>query len=111
MQAQVGRTLEVLVSHGEGRKDTGDRLTGRARDNRLVHLAGAPGVRPGDVVETVATKAGPHYLVADGALLSHRRTAAGDAWQEGRTPSTPGVSLGMPGLGVPAPLAPAPACG
>jgi tRNA-2-methylthio-N6-dimethylallyladenosine synthase len=111
MQAQVGRTLEVLVSQGEGRKDTADRRTGRARDNRLVHLAGAPGVRPGDVVETVVTRAGPHYLVADGALLSHRRTAAGDAWAGGRTPSTPGVSLGMPGIGVPAPLPAAPACG
>ena len=111
MQAQVGRTAEVLVSAGEGRKDTGDRLTGRARDNRLVHLAGAPGVRPGDVVETVVSKAGPHYLVADGALLSHRRTAAGDAWEAGRTPSTPGVNLGMPGIGAPAALAPATACG
>ncbi|TBR16495.1 MAG: MiaB/RimO family radical SAM methylthiotransferase, partial [Chitinophagaceae bacterium] len=111
MQSQVGRTVEVLVSSGEGRKDTGDRLTGRARDNRLVHLAGAAGVRPGDVVETVVTRAGPHYLVADGALLSHRRTAAGDATEAGRTPSTPGVSLGMPSIGLPAPLPAAPACG
>ena len=111
MSAQVGRPVEVLVSSGEGRKDTGDRLTGRARDNRLVHLAAAPGVRPGDVVATVATKAGPHYLVADGALLSHRRTRAGDAWEAGRTPSTPGVSLGMPTIGAPAPLPAGAACG
>ncbi|MCY7364460.1 MAG: MiaB/RimO family radical SAM methylthiotransferase, partial [Frankiaceae bacterium] len=111
MQAQVGRAVEVLVSAGEGRKDTGDRLTGRARDNRLVHLAGAPGVRPGDVVETVISKAGPHYLVADGALLSHRRTTAGDGWEAGRTPSTPGVDLGMPGIGAPPVLAPVSACG
>ena len=111
MQAQVGRPLEVLVSSGEGRKDTPGRLTGRARDNRLVHLAPAPGVRPGDVVETVATTAGPHYLVADGGLRSARRTRAGDAWEAGRTPSTPGVSLGMPSFGAPAPLPAAPACG
>ena len=111
MSAQVGRTVEVLVSQGEGRKDTGDRLTGRARDNRLVHLAGAAGVRPGDLVETVVTRAGPHYLVADGAPLSHRRTPAGDAWEAGRTPSTPGVSLGMPGIGMPAPLPPVAVCG
>jgi tRNA-2-methylthio-N6-dimethylallyladenosine synthase len=114
MSAQVGRSVEVLVSSGEGRKDTGDRLTGRARDNRLVHLAGAAGVRPGDLVETVVTRAGPHYLVADGAPLAHRRTAAGDAWEGGRAPSTPGsspgVSLGMPGLGAPAPVA-VPTCG
>ena len=103
MSAQVGRTVEVLVSAGEGRKDTDGRLSGRARDHRLVHLAAAPGVRPGDVVETVVTRAGPHYLVADGALLSHRRTPAGDAWEAGRRPVTPGVSLGMPTIGVPAP--------
>ena len=115
MRSQVGRTLEVLVSTGEGRKDTADRLTGRARDNRLVHLAGAPGVRPGDVVTTVVTGAGPHYLLADGPLLSHRRTAAGDAAEAGRTPVTPGArpatSLGMPAVGVPAPPAPVAVCG
>ncbi len=119
MQEQVGRTVEVLVSAGEGRKDTGQRLTGRARDNRLVHLAGAPGVRPGDVVTTVVTRGAPHYLLAEGPLLSHRRTPAGDAWEAGRLPVTPGtgpgagpgVSLGMPTVGVPAPLAPVTACG
>jgi tRNA-2-methylthio-N6-dimethylallyladenosine synthase len=116
MQSQVGRTVEVLVSQGEGRKDSADRRTGRARDNRLVHLAAAPGVRPGDVVETVVTGAGPHYLLADGPVLVHRRTAAGDAWEAGRTPATggptaSGVSLGMPTVGVPAPLPSAPACG
>ncbi len=104
MRAQVGRTVEVLVSAGEGRKDGPGSLTGRARDNRLVHLAAAEGVRPGDVVETVVTKAGPHYLLADGPLLGHRRTAAGDASGAGRTPSTPGVLLGLPTVGVPAPL-------
>ena len=111
MTAQVGRTVEVLVSAGEGRKDTGDRLTGRARDNRLVHLPGVPGVRPGDVVTTVVTRGAPHYLLADGPVLSQRRTAAGDAWQAGRLPVTPGVSLPMPGFGVPQPLAPVTACG
>ena len=102
MQEQVGRTVEVLISAGEGRKDVAGRLTGRARDNRLVHLAGAVGVRPGDVVETVITRGAPHYLLAEGPLLAHRRTAAGDAFEGGRRPSTPGVSLGLPGIGVPA---------
>ncbi len=111
MTAQVGRTVEVLLSAGEGRKDSGDRLTGRARDNRLVHLPGAAGVRPGDVVQTVVTRGAPHYLLAEGPLLSHRRTAAGDAWEAGRLPVTPGVSLGMPSIGLPPPLAPVPACG
>ncbi len=108
MQAQVGRSVEVLVSQGEGRKDAAGRLTGRARDNRLVHLAAAAGVRPGDVVETVVTRAGPHYLVAEGPLLSHRRTAAGDASAAGRRPVTTGVSLGMPSVGAPPPPAAAP---
>jgi tRNA-2-methylthio-N6-dimethylallyladenosine synthase len=111
MLAQVGRTVEVLVSRGEGRKDTEAQMTGRARDNRLVHLPRVDGVRPGDVVETVVTGAAPHYLRADGPLLSHRRTRAGDASEAGRTPTTPGVSLGMPGIGAPPPLEAAPACG
>jgi tRNA-2-methylthio-N6-dimethylallyladenosine synthase len=39
----VGETVEVLVAVGEGRKDehTG-RMSGRARDGRLVHFATAP---------------------------------------------------------------------
>ena len=101
MGEQVGRTVEVLVHEGRARHG---RLDGRARDNRLVHLGAAEGVRPGDVVTAVVTGAGPHYLLADGALLSHRRTPAGDAWEQGRTPSTPGTALGMPGIGVPAPV-------
>jgi tRNA-2-methylthio-N6-dimethylallyladenosine synthase len=63
---------------------------------------GAAGVRPGDVVETVVTQAKPHFLVADGALLTHRRTRAGDASEAGTRPSTPGILLGMPQIGAPA---------
>ena len=101
--AQVGRTVELLVAAGEGSKDarTG-RLSGRARDGRLVHFTAARGVRPGDVVETVVTQAAPHHLVADGPLLSHRRTRAGDAHEAGTRPTTPGVLLGMPRIGAPA---------
>ncbi|TXQ40994.1 tRNA (N6-isopentenyl adenosine(37)-C2)-methylthiotransferase MiaB, partial [Escherichia coli] len=49
---QVGRTREVLVSVGEGKKDAAThRLSGRAEDNRLVHFApGERAPRPGDVV-------------------------------------------------------------
>ena len=37
---QEGRTVEVLVATGEGRKDgETQRLSGRAQDNRLVHFA------------------------------------------------------------------------
>ena len=51
-------TVEVLVAAGEGRKDARTRrLSGRARDGRLVHFApvGAAidrAIRPGDVVTT-----------------------------------------------------------
>jgi tRNA-2-methylthio-N6-dimethylallyladenosine synthase len=110
-QAQVGREIEVLVAQGEGRRDDETRrLSGRARDGRLVHFAATPGVRAGDIVHTVVTYAAPHYLVADGALVSHRRTRAGDNTEAGLRPKTSGVSLGLPSFGTPAPLAPAGGC-
>ena len=117
----IGRSAEVLVAVGEGRKDeaTG-RMSGRARDGRLIHFATAAdgataeaaAIRPGDIVETVITYAAPHHLNADGAPISHRRTRAGDAYEAGRIARTPGVSLGMPTIGAP-PAVPAPAhaCG
>jgi len=100
---QIGRTVELLVAAGEGRKDTATaRMSGRARDGRLVHFVpGSTGVRPGDIVTTVVTDAAPHHLIADGAVLAHRRTRAGDAHAAGQRPTT--IGLGMPGLGVPEP--------
>jgi len=98
----VGSTLEVLVAEGEGRKDGAThRLSGRARDGRLVHVAATPDVRPGDILHATVTYVAPHHLVADGPVHSHRRTRAGDAWASGRIPRTPGVLLGMPTLGAP----------
>lgn len=106
---QLGRTLEVLVAEGEGRKDGETRrLSGRARDNRLVHFR-APDerVRPGDMVTVEVTYAAPHHLVADGAVRSVRRTRAGDAWEarQGGGDAPKGVALGMPSIGRPAPAA------
>ncbi|MFD0207311.1 MULTISPECIES: tRNA (N6-isopentenyl adenosine(37)-C2)-methylthiotransferase MiaB [Saccharothrix] len=103
---QVGRQVELLVASGEGRKDAEThRMTGRARDGRLVHFTpGDAHVRPGDVVETVVTYGAPHNLIADGPLLSHRRTKAGDRSEAGLKPKTPGVTLGLPSFGKPAPL-------
>ncbi|KAB8183503.1 tRNA (N6-isopentenyl adenosine(37)-C2)-methylthiotransferase MiaB [Microbispora catharanthi] len=106
---QVGRTLEVLVAEGEGRKDDAThRLSGRAADNRLVHLAAsdvAADARPGDMVTVEVTYAAPHHLVAD-KVLSVRRTRAGDAWEARQAAPQRGsaVSLGMPTIGRPAPL-------
>ena len=107
--ALVGNGVEVLVSEGDGRKDGATRrITGRARDNRLVHvglpgsLSGADRPRPGDMVRASVTHGAPHHLIADsgleGGLFEVRRTRAGDAWQAGRDAAGPGtgVALGMP---------------
>ncbi len=116
----VGRELELMVAEGEGRKDAETRrLSGRAPDNRLVHFEadfsavdGEP--RPGDMVTVQVTYAAPHHLVADGPVRALRRTRSGDAWER-RTAEPPAagpsVGLGMPSVGVPAPLPEAPACG
>ncbi|KQX63640.1 tRNA (N6-isopentenyl adenosine(37)-C2)-methylthiotransferase MiaB [Angustibacter sp. Root456] len=120
---QEGRTVEVLVAEGEGRKDDAThRLSGRAADNRLVHFAvpeDAEVPRPGDMVSVQVTYGAPHHLVADGALAGGpyavRRTRAGDAWlaresgQHGGSARRP-VGLGLPGVGAPAPVE-VPACG
>jgi tRNA-2-methylthio-N6-dimethylallyladenosine synthase len=78
-----GSTVEILVAEGEGRKDAATRrMSGRARDNRLVHFAPHETTpRPGDIVTAKVTRGAPHYLVADDAPLSVRRTKAGDAWE------------------------------
>jgi tRNA-2-methylthio-N6-dimethylallyladenosine synthase len=106
-EAFTGRRVEVLVAEGEGRKDGAThRLSGRARDNRLVHFApGSTAPRPGDLVTTLVTRAAPHYLVADGEPLAVRRTRGGDAWQarqEQPVPVAAAVALGMPTVGRPA---------
>jgi tRNA-2-methylthio-N6-dimethylallyladenosine synthase len=111
-EAFVGREVEVLVAEGEGRKDGAtQRMSGRARDNRLVHFTPAGSApRPGDMVTTVVTRAAPHYLIADGAPLARRRTRGGDAWQARREgPAGGGAAAGAPGgepaavlLGMPA---------
>ncbi|WP_395695914.1 tRNA (N6-isopentenyl adenosine(37)-C2)-methylthiotransferase MiaB [Nocardioides sp.] len=112
-QRLVGRTVELMVAEGEGRKDAAThRMSGRGPDNRLVHFAVEPGteVRPGDLVTVEVTYAAPHHLVAD-RLVAVRRTRSGDAWQaRTSSPAAAGVSLGMPAVGAPAPLPDAPAC-
>ncbi|HEU5007571.1 MAG TPA: tRNA (N6-isopentenyl adenosine(37)-C2)-methylthiotransferase MiaB [Jatrophihabitantaceae bacterium] len=116
-QALVGTEVEVLVSRGEGRKDgaTG-RVSGRARDGRLVHVAaggtgiaaggtdiaaggtdivaggtdiaaGAVGVAPGDVVTSTVTQAAPHHLIADAGITAHRR------WRGTNAASTNGAGI------------------
>jgi len=99
----VGREVEVLIAEGEGRKDDATaRLSGRAADNRLVHVMRDPALgepRPGDLVVAEVTYAAPHHLVADRMIAVHP-TRAGDAW-EARTDASPAddrVVLPMPSM-------------
>ena len=100
-----GKEVEVMFALGEGRKDSAtNRMSGRARDNRLVHVAvdedsaGRP--RPGDIAYATITHAAPHHLNSDAPLRGLRRTRGGDAWEVANTdaPAPTGVSLGMPSL-------------
>ncbi|MDK1277529.1 MULTISPECIES: tRNA (N6-isopentenyl adenosine(37)-C2)-methylthiotransferase MiaB [unclassified Arthrobacter] len=112
---QIGTTVEVMVTAASGRKsgETG-RLSGRARDQRLVHFSvpdGAPVPRPGDLVTVPVTAAAAFHLISDPAGpadYSLRRSRAGDAWDRslaescgvpaGPAAARSGVSLGMPAL-------------
>lgn len=113
--AQVGREVRVLMSSTEGKKNAETaRISGRAEDGRLVHLAvpaGSETPRPGDVVTTTITEAATFHLIADhDEPLRIRRTRAGDAWDRAEAEScgvpapaaTAGapraVSLGLPSL-------------
>lgn len=119
-KAQIGTEVEVLVATKEGRKDeASNRLSGRAKDSRLVHFSLPQGMtppRPGDVVTTRVTDAKPFFLLADYPDLTIRATPAGDAWDRWQEEScgvpsgvsdatAPGgtggaVNLGMPTLKV-----------
>ena len=114
--ALTGTDVEVLVCEGDGRKDGAThRISGRARDNRLVHVALPEGMsetdrpRPGDMIRATVTYGAPHHLIADsgaqGGLFEVRRTRAGDAWQARQVPPEPdtAVSLGIPTVRVGAP--------
>ncbi|MFE5293497.1 tRNA (N6-isopentenyl adenosine(37)-C2)-methylthiotransferase MiaB [Isoptericola sp. NPDC056618] len=91
---QVGRTIDVLVSEGAGKKDGAThRLSGRAPDNRLVHLA-----LPADLLDDVAAGAeglagAPASLedprLADAATLDPRLPRPGDVVTVGVTRSAP----------------------
>ena len=97
-ERQEGRVVEVLVAVGAGRRDSVTaRISGRAADNRLVHVAlpeglteddyvgGAP--RPGDMVTVRVTHGAPHNLIADSARcgreLDPRAAAANEALKPG----------------------------
>lgn len=84
---QIGKTVEVLVANYGRKDDATGRLTGRARDNRLVHFslpAGMRAPRPGDLVTVTVTDAAPYHLMADPKSadeITVRRTIGGDAFE------------------------------
>lgn len=109
----IGSTVELVVQAHSGRKaGQTERQSGRASDGRLVHFAPTGAIdralRAGDVVTTTVTDATPFFLLADDGVITHRRTLAGDNVEAQLTPTTApvGVSLGMPGMGKPAPAQP-----
>lgn len=103
---QIGKQVEVLVANGEGRKDADtNRLSGRARDNRLVHFEvpdSEAKPRPGDVVTVTVSQAAPYHLIADGGSYQVRRTAGGDAYERRELEScgVPPVGSGKVSLGL-----------
>jgi tRNA-2-methylthio-N6-dimethylallyladenosine synthase len=94
-QKQIGSRIEVLIGNSEGRKDDRtNRLTGRARDNRLVHIDWLDEVnvpRPGDMVWVDVTDAKPYFLIATASELPITRTKAGDAFESGSSCEVPTV--------------------
>ena len=109
-QKLVNTEVELLVQADGGKKNAKThRMTGRARDGRLVHFhpVGSidQSIRPGDIITTTVTEAKPHFLIADAGVLTHRRTVAGDMSEAGKVPTTApiGVGLGMPKIGAPTP--------
>ncbi|CAM4093303.1 tRNA (N6-isopentenyl adenosine(37)-C2)-methylthiotransferase MiaB [Helcobacillus massiliensis] len=133
-QRLIGTEVEVIIGDGEGTRDQQThRLSGRSRDNRLVHVGIPAGLseadmpRPGDAVTARVTAAAPFYLVADSGVTpadaGHasaptgassgepagefriRRTRSGDAWQARLTAADDSCSTGGCGTG-PAPAGP-----
>jgi tRNA-2-methylthio-N6-dimethylallyladenosine synthase len=93
-RALLGRSVEVLVTGGGRKAGATGRLSGRALDGRLVHVAVASDVAPGDTVTSIISYAAPHHLVADGPVLTHRRWRGHDAAQiTSATASTSGRTL------------------
>jgi tRNA-2-methylthio-N6-dimethylallyladenosine synthase len=92
---QIGKVVEVLVANDGRKDDATGRLTGRARDNRLVHFSVPQGVRrprAGDLVTVTVHDAAPYHLLSDPKSASEiaiRRTIGGDASERLTTEGSP----------------------
>jgi tRNA-2-methylthio-N6-dimethylallyladenosine synthase len=86
MQAQVGRTVEVLVSQGEGRKDTAERLTGEPATTGSCTCPRRPACDPATSSPRSSRRPGPTTWSPTGRCC---HTA-------GPLPATPGRAAGPP---------------
>jgi tRNA-2-methylthio-N6-dimethylallyladenosine synthase len=62
-EARVGRVEEAVVE-GPSKRD-GSVLTGRTRQNKLVHFRAASGLPPGSFAAVRVTAAAPHHLTGE----------------------------------------------
>ncbi|HUF31606.1 MAG TPA: tRNA (N6-isopentenyl adenosine(37)-C2)-methylthiotransferase MiaB [Acidimicrobiales bacterium] len=69
-EARVGRTEEVVVE-GPSKKDAAV-LSGRTRQNKLVHFTSPSPLGAGTVVDVVVTGAAPHHLRGDLVAVTAR---------------------------------------
>jgi tRNA-2-methylthio-N6-dimethylallyladenosine synthase len=60
---QVGRVAELLIE-GPSKTDA-QRMSGRTRENRLVHVPATPGTTPGALVNARLINAAAHYLIGE----------------------------------------------
>jgi tRNA-2-methylthio-N6-dimethylallyladenosine synthase len=84
-RALGGRTVEVLVATGRAARTPrpGGCRAGPATGRLGALHAGGRAGTAGRRVTVAVTYGAPHHLVADGPLLTHRRTRAGDAHEAG----------------------------
>jgi tRNA-2-methylthio-N6-dimethylallyladenosine synthase len=62
-RARIGRIEEVVIE-GPAKREP-NQVTGRTRQNKLVHLTAADGLRPGSYANVEIVDAATHYLHAD----------------------------------------------
>jgi tRNA-2-methylthio-N6-dimethylallyladenosine synthase len=79
-RARIGRVEEALVT-GPSKRDA-DVLSGRTRQNKLVHFAPARGAGAGDLVGVEIIDAAPHWL--KGRVVADPRGAASRPGRDGR---------------------------
>ena len=81
------RTARRRGGGSQGRRDRADERPGPRRPAGALRARRAGRSAPVTWSTTTVTDAAPHHLIADGGVLTHRRTRAGDAHEAGRRPA------------------------